>query len=191
MFKILCTGNPSDVGLPQSIQLLYPDAEFLSRTTGYNFLENTNDAELKFRQKLKEFNVFVNYSWIDHGVQQRLLQIVAEEWTRGHVINIGSINENCDVLKKTEPEYTDTKLKLRKTSIDLNNEHLKTTHIVVGAFWRADTIYKTMDPIYIANTIKWVLEQDFEIPIIGVQQSSDYTRNWIRQQEKDYEIFNT
>jgi NADP-dependent 3-hydroxy acid dehydrogenase YdfG len=184
MFKILCTGNPSDVGLPQSIQLLYPDAEFLSRTTGYNFLENTNDAELKFRQKLKEFNVFVNYSWIDHGVQQRLLQIVAEEWTRGHVINIGSINENCDVLKKTEPEYTDTKLKLRKTSIDLNNEHLKTTHIVVGAFWRADTIYKTMDPIYIANTIKWVLEQDFEIPIIGIQQSSDFVRNWIQQQGK-------
>lgn len=191
MFKILCTGNPSKVGLPQSIQLLYPNAEFLSRTTGYDFLENVNESEIKFRQKLKEFNVFINYSWIDHGVQQRLLQIVAEEWTSGHIINIGSINEHCEILKKTEPEYTDTKLKLRKTSIDLNNENLKTTHIVVGAFWRVNTIYKTMNPIYIANTIKWILEQDFEIPIIGVQQSSDYTRNWIRQQEKDYEIFNT
>jgi hypothetical protein len=181
MFKILCTGNPNDVGLAQCIQSLYPDAKFLSRSNGYDF---TKDIDNKFRELLTEYNVFINYSWVSLGVQEKLLRIVAEEWASGHVFNIGSTNEDNPLLTQAEPEYTASKLQLRKASLELNNEHFKTTHIVVGGFWRPTTINKTMNPINIANTIKWVLEQDFEVPIIGVQQSSDYIRNWIQQQEK-------
>jgi hypothetical protein len=33
-----------------------------------------------------------------------------------------------------------------------------------------------MDPIHIAESIKWVLEAPFEVPIIGIQQMTDYVR---------------
>jgi hypothetical protein len=188
MFKILCTGNPMTVGLPKSFQLLYPDTEFLSRTTGYDFLKFDQETEIKFRKKLKDYNVFINYSWIGAGVQERLLKIISEEWTTGHVINVGSTNEDNEILTKIEPVYTASKLHLRKTSIELNNEKFKTTHVVVGGFWRPNTIGKTMNPMHIANVIKWVLEQDFEIPIIGVQQSSNHIRDWTTEQGKQYEL---
>lgn len=182
-FKILCTGNPDDVGLAQSMRLIFPTTSFISRTNGYDFFDT--NTEHKFRGLLKNYNVFINYSWVGCGIQENLLRIVAEEWTAGHVINIGSTNEDNSILARTEPEYTKDKLKLRSTSLELNNEHFKTTHVVVGGFQATSAGSKlNMDPINIANTIKWVLEQDFEIPIIGVQKSSDHIRNWIQQQEK-------
>jgi hypothetical protein len=182
-FKILCTGNPNDVGLAQSIRLIFPTAEFISRANGYDFFDPS--TEHKFRSRLNAYDVFINYSWVGCGIQEKLLRIVAAEWSTGHVINIGSTNEDSMVLSKSEPEYTNDKLKLRQASLELNNEHFKTTHVVVGGFQATSIGSKlNMDPIKIAKTIKWVLEQDFEIPIIGVQQSSDHIRNWIHQQEK-------
>ncbi len=183
-FRILCTGNPNDVGLAKSIKSLYPETTFLSRSSGYDLFEFTCDTEIKFREQLKLHNVFINYSWVTYGVQQKLLQITAEEWIKGHVINIGSTNEDHNVLARLEPEYTEDKLKLRSLSLQLNNEHFKTTHVVVGGF-QATSVgsMPNMDPINIANAIKWIIEQEFEIPIIGIQKSSDYIRNWIRQQE--------
>ena len=192
MFKILCTGNPNDTGIAQCIRTVYPDAVFISRTNGYDFLEFSAETEHKVRELIKDHNVFINYSWVGYGVQEKLLRIAAEEWTTGHVINIGSTNEDNKILTKVEPKYTKDKLALRQASLSLNNEHFKTTHVVVGGFQATSANSKlTMDPINIANTIKWVLEQDFEVPIIGVQQSSDHIRNWILQQEKQYEISRT
>lgn len=184
-FKILCTGNPEDQGVAQEIRKLYPESAFVSRSSGYDFLNFNKETELNFRRKIKDFNVFINYSWVSHGVQERLLRIVAEEWNAGHVVNIGSTNEDNAILAEAEPEYTEDKLKLRRASLDLNNENFKTTHVVVGGF-RATSVNSkaTMDPANIANTIKWAIEQKFEVPIIGVQQSSDNIRNWIQQQEK-------
>jgi hypothetical protein len=185
MVNILCTGNPNDVGVAQAIRLLYPNTAFMSRTNGYDFFEFNDATEKSFRENLKKYNVFINYSWVAIGVQTKLLNIVAEEWKTGHVINIGSTNEDNEILARSEPEYTNDKLKLRRVSLELNNEHFKTTHVVVGGFQATSVGSKlNMDPINIANTIKWVLEQDFEIPIIGVQQSSNHIRNWIQQQEK-------
>jgi len=184
-FKILCTGNPNDNGVAKCIRSLYPDTMFMSRTSGYDFYKFSNETEQQFRKHIKDYNVFINYSWVTYGIQERLLNIVAEEWTSGHVINIGSSNEDNEILTRTEPEYTKDKLKLRTASLKLNNEYFKTTHVVVGGF-QATSIgsQMCMNPFNIANTIKWVLEQSFEIPIIGVQESSDYIRNWITEQEK-------
>lgn len=184
-FKILCTGNPNDTGLAQSIKTLYPSTNFMSRSNGYDFLKFDKEIEKKFREQLAYHNVFINYSWVSYGVQEKLLRIAAEQWTSGHVINIGSTNEDNEILTKTEPKYTEDKLKLRKLSLKLNNEKFKTTHVIVGGFQATSVGSKlNMDPIKIAKTIKWVLSQDFEIPIIGVQQSSDHIRNWINQQDK-------
>jgi len=177
-YKILCTGNPMDRGIAQSIQKIYPATEFISRSNGYNFNPFTSELEDRLRSKIANFNILINYSWVTYGVQERILKIASEVWTSGHVINIGSINEDNEILTKVEPIYTADKISLRKTSLKLNNENFKTTHIVVGGFQATSPgSDPTMDPMHIANAIKWIIESPFEIPIIGIQQSSDYIRN--------------
>lgn len=41
-----------------------------------------------------------------------------------------------------------------------------------------------MEPKHIANAIKWVMEAEFEVPIIGVEQSSDIIREYFNDREK-------
>jgi hypothetical protein len=184
-YKILCTGNPKDRGVAQAIQTLYPNTEFLSRSSGYDFYEFTKDTESRLRNKLSSFNVLINYSWVTYGVQERILNIAHEEWTHGHVFNIGSINEENDILTRAEPIYTADKVKLRKTSLRLNNENFKTTHVVVGGFQATSPgSDPTMDPMHIAKTIQWVLESPVEIPIIGIQQTTDYVRTFLERIKK-------
>jgi hypothetical protein len=180
-FKILCTGNPNDRGVPNALQKLYPTATFLSRTTGYDFYEFSGVTEQKLREQLRTHNVLINYSWVTERAQHKILRIAAEEWTHGHVINIGSTNEDNEIIARAEPSYTEDKRQLRRLSLDLNNENFKTTHVVVGGFQGPSPgSAKTMDPMYVANSIKWIIEQDFEVPLFGIQQSSDYIRNWIK-----------
>ena len=54
-----------------------------------------------------------------------------------------------------DPPYTEEKRKLRETSLELCNQHFKTTHIVLGGFQdnSPNTQFK-MDAIEIVNTIK-------------------------------------
>lgn len=170
--KIACTGNPNDIGIARSIAKVFPNSSFMSRSSGYDL--TTHEGLTKFRNDIIEYDVFVNSSQISSGTQELLLNIVREVWTKGHVFNIGSIAE----YKRWEwfdPQYTTEKRSLRERSIDLHSEHFKTTHVVVGGFQDASpgTHFK-MDPINIANTVKWILECDHDVPIIGIEQASDY-----------------
>jgi hypothetical protein len=183
--KIICTGNPKDRGIAQSLQQLYPDTEFLSRTSGYDFHEFSMITESRLRSRLTNFNVLINYSWVTYGVQERILNIAREEWTHGHVINIGSSNEDCEIRTRAEPKYTADKINLRKASLKLNNENFKTTHIVVGGFQATSPgSDHGMDPMHYAKLIKWILEAPYEIPIIGIQQSTDYIRSFLNKVSK-------
>ena len=170
--KVVCTGNPNNLGIASSIAKVFPDVKFMSRATGYDL--TTEEGLSKFRTDIVEYDVFINSSQISPGTQEVLLNITREVWIKGHVFNIGSIAE----YKRWEwfdPPYTDEKRKLRETSIDLYDENFKTTHIVVGGFKDSSTRTQfKMDPINIANTIKWVLECDHDVPIIGVERASDH-----------------
>lgn len=177
-FRILCTGNPSEVGFPQTFQQLYPDTKFLSRATGYNFSDPTTES--KFREQLAGCNVLINYSYIEPGVQERLLTIASEVWTSGHIINFGSVSENFEVLRNYEPAYSSEKLSLRERSLSVNNENLKSTHIIPGPFWgNTPGRMLGMDPLHIAKSIQWILEADFEIPLFAIQQTTDRTRGFL------------
>ena len=175
--RVLCTGNPLDRGIAMATKKVFPNAEFISRTNGFDLSFPNAKDEQKFREKLKDYNLFINNVFVRQGVQEYLLRIVREEWTEGHVFNIGSLDEHKKWAGNDLP-YTLDKLKLRESSLELGNEVFKTTHIVVGGF-QALTVgtTPTMDPIHIANTIKWIAEAEFEVPIFAIEQQTDYIRN--------------
>lgn len=177
-YRILCTGNPKDRGIAQSISKIFPDADFVSRSNGFDLSFPISDTEKKFKEKLKDYNVFINNAYIDYGCQERLLKIVREEWTEGNVFNIGTLEEYERWAWK-EQGYTEEKRRLRELGLSLFDEQFKTTHVVVGGFQALTPgSSNTMDPVNIANSIKWILEAPFEVPIIGMQQSNDYMRSY-------------
>lgn len=177
-YKILCTGNPKDRGIAQSIYKLFPDADFVSRTNGFDLSFPSYDIENRFREKLKNYNVFINNAYIDYGCQERILKIVREEWIEGHVFNIGTLEEYEKWAWK-EPKYSEEKRRLRELGLLLGDEKFRTTHIIVGGFQALTPgSSKTMDSIHIAKAIKWILNAPFEVPVIGIQQMTDNIRSW-------------
>ena len=173
-FKILCTGNPERMTIAKAIKEVFPDAEFIHMSVGYDF--TTNDGLERFRQRIRNYNVFVNASRIDHEVQINLLKITREEWSEGHVFNIGSVLE-YDFFKWISPETHVAKNKLRQLSLDLSSEKFKTTHIIVGGFKdESEQSESKMDPKHVAKMIEMILSiNDFHVPIIGIE--NDY---WLR-----------
>jgi hypothetical protein len=173
MHKILCTGNPNKQGtLANIVKEVFPSTDFVHLSAGYDF--TTSEGLEKFRNKIKDYNVFINatHSQI-RGLQIKLLKIAREEWSDGHVFNIGSVLEN-DFFSWFSPEDAEEKRQLRTLSLDLCSERFKTTHLVVGGFkdQKPDAPFK-MDPIHIIKGIEWVLAADgFHVPIIGIE--NDY-----------------
>lgn len=170
--KILCTGNPDDFTIARFIKQEFPDAVFLSRSNGFdlNMSENTN--EQLFRNKIKDFNVFINSSWID-GNQTKVLEIVQQEWQNKklcNVINIGS-NAEFDGDNFRDKNYSRKKLALRESSLALNTKNFRTTHIILGGLESStDTIddYK-IRLTDLVKTIKWILDCNVRIPLISIE----------------------
>ena len=177
-FKVLCTGNPLDRGIAMAVKKVFPDADFISRTNGFDLTFPNSGDEQRFRDKIKGYNVFINNAHIQRGTQEKLLRIVREHWSEAHVFSIGSLDEHN---KWTGPdmEYANEKRQLREASLELGDESFKTTHIVVGGFQaltKGSDI--CMDPIHIAKTIEWILEADFEVPLIAIEKASLHIRKY-------------
>lgn len=174
--RILCTGNPNDRGIAQALKSVFPDTEFVSRSTGFDL--STNEGLSKFEDKIKSFNVFVNVSQVVPGTQEKLLRLTHKHWTTGHVFNIGSVAEYSR-WADFDPPYSAEKLSLREAGLELSSELFKTTHMIVGGFQdSSDDSDRKMDPIHIVNAIKWVLESEIDIPIIGLERLSDHKNYW-------------
>ena len=169
MMKILCTGNPKN-GIAQSLQLLYPNTTFISRSNGYDL--NTTEGLEKFCNLLPDFNVFINHSQLAGDTQCKLLTAVREAWSTGHVINIGSVLE----FKKwefIEPTAAEEKRKLRDLSLELSTEFFKTTHLIVGGLQSCNNDPLRIHTDKVAETIKWILENENHIPLLYVDRVSD------------------
>jgi hypothetical protein len=166
--KILCTGNPTHPGIARAVLSVFPEAEFVSRSYGYDL--STQLGLTKFKDKVQNFDVFINNAQVVPGTQETLLRIVNDVWTTGHVFNIGSIAE----YKKWEwfdPPYTEEKRRLKETSLDMCTANFKTTHMIVGGFQDQTPGHEhKLDPINIVNIIKWILECEFNVPVIGVER---------------------
>lgn len=167
--KILCTGNPS-FGIAQSLQNIYPDITFISRSNGYDL--TTDEGIEKFRNLLPEFDVFINHAQLVGDIQRQLLTYSKELWTSGHVINIGSVME-FPKWEWIEPATAEEKRKLRDLSLELSSEHFKTTHLIVGGLQSCNNDPLRIHTDRIAETIKWVLENENHIPLLYVDHVSD------------------
>jgi hypothetical protein len=167
--KILCTGNPTS-GIAQSIQKLYPETMFVSRSNGYNL--TTDEGIEKFKKLLPDYNVFINHAQLTGTTQCNLLNITRDLWATGYVINIGSVIE-FKRWEWLEPKAAEEKRKLRDLSLELNSEHFKTTHLIVGGLQSCNNDPLRIHTDRIAETIKWILENENHVPLLYVDHVSD------------------
>jgi hypothetical protein len=180
MYKIICTGNPLHLGIAKALTKVYDNITFVSRSNGYDL--STVDGLEKLKSILPEYNVLINNSAVDYGVKRRVLEIANEVWSEGRVINIGSYSE---IRKYSLGTFYSTQdaTELRELGFELGNEKFQVTHVMVGPFRSSakPLSVDSMDPAYIANTIKWVLEAEFQVPIISAVQMTDPVRNWHKE----------
>jgi len=183
MFKILCTGNPEHIGIAMEIKKLFPDTTFVSRTNGYDL--KTDEGLDKLRSIVKNYNVFINNAHVSRGSQLKILKLVSEEWDVGHIFNIGSINEYKKWLPADLDIYEEVN-EFKELGLTLTDEHFKVTHVTVGGFKSSSKprgLETMMDPKHIAVAIKWVMEAEFQVPVIGVEQMSDHIRDYFESQK--------
>lgn len=168
--KILCTGNPSHNTVARSIKKYFPTADFASRHSGYDLRMWDTESENFFKNKIVNYNILINSSFISLGAQLKILNLTAEIWKSGHVINIGSTSEYSG--RNSEfGMYSIDKKSLRDRSLQLNDKNFKTTHIIAGGLNDGNHEHKDWLNIdHLATTIKWILEQPFSVPIIGIEE---------------------
>lgn len=164
--KIICTGNPSNPkNIAHGIKQIFPDTTFVHKSMGVD-LEKDTDV---FTDLLENHNTFINASYIGHNTQTNLLKIAAQTFKMGQVFNIGSTNEYDSLGEKS---YCESKNILKKTSLELNNFRVQTTHIILGGIDIGNQDTKNwIKPIEIAQLIQWITQQKHAIPLIALDQN--------------------
>jgi hypothetical protein len=166
MYKVLCTGNPNIRGISKAVKEAFPTAEFISKSKGFDFA--TEDGISKLKNILKQYNVVINSSYIDSGIQHRILEAANEVNFKGHLFSIGSMAE-FKQFSHYRPNYSIEKQQLRDRSVQLMNIDFKTTHVIVSGFQDStETSNNKMDAIQIVKAIQWVLDCKMLVPIISV-----------------------
>lgn len=168
---MLCTGNPEHYTVARAIKQIFPSSDFACRSTGFDLRMWDTESEEFFRSQIINYNVLINSSFIANGAQQKILEITRDCWDKGHVFNIGSTAE-YNGRDSFMPSYSIQKRSLRDLSLSLNSRNFKTTHITAGGLKDKDPQHQNwLDPIEIAKSIKWILDQpSISIPIIGIEQ---------------------
>jgi hypothetical protein len=172
--KILCTGNPEHIGIAKEIKNIFPDTVCISRASEFDL--STEHGLCKLKNIISNFNVLINSSHVESGTQLKIFEIARQAWSSGHVFNIGSIDEYNQYAHINPRSHTE-KNHLKNLAIEYNCDKFKVTHISVGPFESSakplTQPLERLNPKYIAETIKWILECNFDIPIIGIQNLTD------------------
>jgi len=173
IMNMLCTGNPNHNTVASAVKKYFPEADFASRSTGYDF-KLLKSAEL-FEKNITDYDVFINSSYIQSGIQLQLMEIAVAKWMeadiKGHIISIGTTAEWTS--DTTYSEYIQTKQQLRRRSLELNDETgitgIKTTYIIVGGINDGNPINENYLKVSrIAHVIEWVLLNPDRIALIQV-----------------------
>ena len=168
--KILCTGNPNRKNtIASGIQEIWPDAKFMYKSNGFDLSDSSKENIEKITREFLDCTTFINASYISHGVQPWLLDLFFDTMPIGEIFNIGSTHEYDGLGGKN---YKETKTLLRDKSFSKNNFRINSTHIVLGSIYN-DTNERWIKPIEIAQAIKWVTEQRFKVPLLGIDQPKD------------------
>ena len=168
--KVICTGNPSDPStLASGFIKIFPNATFIHRSAGWDLADQSTEARTKLKELFGQHNTFINASYIAPHTQSYLLEVCNQSVKFCDVFNIGSTHE-YDNLGPSD--YTQSKLDLRNKSLQLNTYRFRTHHVIVGR------IKKALDPESndgldiptICNTIPWIMQQSFNVPLICIDQ---------------------
>ena len=171
--NILCSGNPDQITIASAVKKSFPTAKFASRSTGYDF--TTTEGNNLFKKTIIDYNVFINSSYIQAGIQLKLLNMTVSKWmeadVKGHIINIGTTAEWANNLEYSE--YVRSKQELRHRSLELNNETgitgIKTTYIIIGGVNDGKPGNENyLNVSRIAHIIEWVLLNPDRIALIQV-----------------------
>jgi hypothetical protein len=164
--KILITGNPN-AGLAHSLSILYPEATFISRNTGYDL--TTIKGQEACADLVLDYDVFINNSALWKFNQTVLLDTVykkcVEKKHRPHIICLGSTTDRVkngkiwlyNAEKKALRDYCNT--------LGLNGawgEGPKITLISFGSLSNVQHKYperKCLDIDTAARYIKWIVDQ--------------------------------
>jgi hypothetical protein len=76
--NILCSGNPNHTTVARAVKKSFPLATFASRATGYDF--TTSESDDLFKKNIINYNAFINSSYIQPGVQLRLMEMTSLQY---------------------------------------------------------------------------------------------------------------
>lgn len=168
--KVVCTGNPDRPGtLASGFKKLFPDAVFLSKTTGWNLLNIDLTCENSLKDIFKQCNTFLNCSYIGPDVQSNLLKICNQSVKFCDVVNIGSSHEFDNLGPET---YKNSKLTLRENSLAFNTFRFSTTHVILGGIKNDNSDAKAdwLNIDLICQTIVDVWQKPYASPIFAIDQ---------------------
>lgn len=163
--KVICTGNPNKpFTIAHGIKKLYPKSTFLHISNGWDLTDPSLD--LKVKEQFAKHNTFINASYINHGIQSKLLELCNQSVKYCDVVNIGSTHEYDNI---GTAEYQNSKLNLRNLSLTLNTARFKTCHLILGHLKTTNDAHARQIEIdTVCNLIPWLFEQTFEIPIMCI-----------------------
>jgi short-subunit dehydrogenase len=134
--KILVTGNPNYDGLASGIFQIFKNKniEFISRFNNWNLFAHHAVAEYA-----KDFDVFINSTYVPNEGQINILKSVYEKFQQGHIINISSTVVYWNNQKNLD--YYNDKVKLENLSKTLSLNGISGSPIKVSciAFGELDT----------------------------------------------------
>jgi NADP-dependent 3-hydroxy acid dehydrogenase YdfG len=169
---MIITGN-NTTGVAGALAKLYPDAEFCSRTTGFDL--SLREDQVRVAQQVLEHDVFINCAALFKFHQTNLLdevyKLCVENKHRPHIINIGSTTDRVKNGKAWR--YNAEKKALRDYSNTLGISGVwgitpKITYISFGTLSNNTMKHPQricMDIDKAAEYIKWVIEQPKDIAI--------------------------
>lgn len=176
--NILCTGNPDKLTIAWAAKQKWNQVKCISLSSGWDLTLVNQHDKIQFSSLIRNFDVFINSSFIAPTVQSQLLTLVCNEWMaadiKGHIITIGTTLEMSE--DKKFQLYINDKRELRNLSLDLSNQTaktgVKTTYVVVGGIdnQQPDTA-DFVDPCAVVNLIDWALNFSSLLPLIQIEKN--------------------
>lgn len=172
MIKILVTGNPK-TGIAKELFNLYPDATFISRSSGYDL--TSADGQSQLAKLSLEYDIIINNSALWKFNQTVLLdQIYKACIDNQHYPYIICIGSTTDRIKKGGAWlYNAEKKALRDycNTLGINGVWGKSPKITLISFGSLSNVQhkhpdrKCLEIYKAANYIKWLIDQPKEICI--------------------------
>jgi hypothetical protein len=173
---MLIIGN-KEYGLAASIAKLYPDADYYSRSSGYNLAKR--DVRQHVGEKSLDHDVVILCSALGDFSQTLLAESIAQQWIntnhQGYLIAVGSsadtpVNGSKWVYPVEKKALRAYMRQLSQAASSNTPPALKTTYISPGNMHTPRQDEKMPDTLkldtdYVAGVIKWLIDQPHNINI--------------------------